>query len=323
MKVKVSIGLNGEFLFTPDDPKTITASQAAQMYSDVHKSWGERLLKKNDTEEHSLYAYNIIEPLDTVVEFEDWTSVFFAEQGEDFNNPTLFADDDLYTAIAWTLSPDGGPIMLRPGTPVYSGISPQRYQTGLNFQVDQLRRYGWDIQGRKIREAGNELARKRSAARYALLNAAVTGVAGHATNVSGGLLTYAAIRNLVQNNATSLFKPRVIVMNTGRAWDMGSWVTPGTTPMFDLQTQTGESVLLRDGYLTSLFNLNFYLFDTVPYDEIWFADAVRQDYDFIYMPLESAVENHPLDRTVDYQWVEDRTSYVRTGQRYWKFTIIA
>lgn len=316
-KINLGYGANGFRV----NASTDGTDNGLALWNEHVKQTGDKLLKANTVENHMMFAYQIIEPLKTVMDYTEWTDIFFHREPASIWNPHRFINSDGgYTATSWVTSPDGTPKMVRPGRSTFEGVGQKRYTTGLEFTVDQLRAQGWDMAGRKVEEAGQEMARKRDAVRLALLDAAVTATGGTHVPTVASSMTYASLRSIVQTAVGQLFRPTFCVINPRRLWDMGDWTLPSNS-MWQIPREIGQQVMFENGHILNLFNLSFHVYDSVPMNTVWFGSQMGQDYELVFNEMESAVETHPIERRSQYAWFEDLGHYVRSGLRLWKLSI--
>jgi hypothetical protein len=283
-----------------------------------YRDLAEKMYKTPSPDNNELFAYQVVEPIREVKEYSRWTLPFFRRVPEDLMNPRRFASDS-YTAVSFTMSPDGNPRMVRPARTTYQGVEPIRYETGLEFDLDQVRNAGWPIVEAKVKESGEELARDEDTAAYAVMTAAVAVLGGDYEATVSTSLTRLSFKGVVQTAIDQAFPVNFCVINTGTAMDMAEWTVPANSA-YQLPTDMGREVVMGNGYLTTVNNIKIYVHTDAPSSEIWFGHMEKQDFELFWME-DRATETHPVQRSTQMVWWEDVNHYIQSNYRLRKLTI--
>lgn len=210
------------------DPKTqvgnfVVASESGLTPADV-----DQLLKHygsgtgNDLKaEHSALAAAIVEPILQAVPYKRWTNLFFQpiqyDALEDNRLPVEY-----YTTAAWQTGPDSQVNVVRPG---FGWTRPDfaEYSTGIEMPWSVVEKSGWNILGRMMQRASEEIARKIDVQAQATLDAAIDAQAGQGSVVSGGLMTKAGVDAIIKASQALGFPMQRAAINSGVVTDMSAW----------------------------------------------------------------------------------------------------
>jgi len=227
-----------------------------------------RVGRSTDVNMHHQLAAALIEPIRKIAPYVEWTQTFFVQRNlKDGEDPALPLDD--YTCAAFYTGPTGQALFTRPGRryfrPDFTMID-----VGLAIGWDDMANAGWDVLARKQVECAEELARKRDALAQAVLDAAVSSVAGHTPTVASSM-TKAAVDSIFASANAAGWQITQVVINTGRAMDMTSWTWPADG-MWLTGPERGEEIL-RQGYISNYGGAAWIARHTVPSNYVYFSVA--------------------------------------------------
>jgi len=220
---------------------------------------------------HVLVGQGIREPIRQLAAYKSWTDMFFAGYDvEPTQDNRIPVDDPIVPA--WITHPEGEVLFVRPHT---RWVRPDwiMIDTGVEIPWDVMRAAGWPILRRKLTEAAEAMARIKDAAAQVLLNAAVTGIAGHVFAVAGAI-TKVSIDAVFAAAATVGFPIRQVAINSGTVLAMRGWT--GST--FGLESLPEAEVrnLLYQGYLGEYGGAAWYAHHSVPVNFAYFSGPPDQ-----------------------------------------------
>lgn len=266
---------------------------------------------------HQLVGQGVREPIRLMAEYREWTSMFFEPwQLGDIEDNRIPLDD--YIALAWTTHPDGQVLLVRPGIrwtrPDFTMID-----TAMEIQWDTMRAAGWPILRRKMQECAEELARLRDTMGLAVLNTAVTGLAGHTTTVATNI-SKASIDAVFQSAATIGFPVRRVAINAGSVLAMRGW----TGSSFGQQVlPEGETrALLTRGYLGEYGGAMWYAHHSVPAAYVYFGGEPSQiGYHQMRGGTRAASDVDIINKTDIHTLDEKHAYYVGNAYNLWRLQI--
>jgi hypothetical protein len=229
-----------------------------------------RVGQSGETDVHKLLAQRIIPPIKQMADYVEWTRAFWQDMDVGYNDIVRVAVDNP-AMIALYTSPNGQVFYTRPGRTTYVSPSFEMIDCGLEIGWDDMAAAGWDIFGQKVKEAGEELARKRDAAAQIVLDAACLALTGHHPTVAGGAMTKAAVDAIFRLAATAGWKISTVVINAGDIMDMTDWVWPAANTLWLSNPPSEHSDILRQFYVSGYGGANWLAYQSSPANKIYFA----------------------------------------------------
>jgi hypothetical protein len=219
-----------------------------------------------DSNLHALVGQGIREPIRQLAAYKSWTDMFFVpyDVGPTEENKIPV---DAPIAAAWITHGEGEVLFVRPHT---QWTYPQwrMIDTGVEIPWDVMESAGWPILARKLTEAAEEMARQKDTFAQAVLNAAVTGIAGHVFAVAGAI-TKVSIDAVFAAAATIGFPIKQVAINSGTVLAMRGWTgnTFGMQTLPDAETRQ----LLYEGRLGEYGGAVWYAHHSVPVNFVYFS----------------------------------------------------
>jgi hypothetical protein len=217
--------------------------------------------------EHTMFAAAITEPILQAVPYKRWTDKFLMKV-----NYGLMEDNriprEYYVSTAWQNGPDAEALFVRPG---FGFTRPNfvDFQTGIEMPWSVMEYSGWNILGRMMERATEELARKIDLLVQAALDAAVDGQPGQGSVVAGGLMTKAAIDAVVKAGNALGFPVRTALVNSGTQTDMSAW---SGGPFYNAALPpTTVQQILQTLYLGEYGGISFFNSPFVPTNFVYFT----------------------------------------------------
>jgi hypothetical protein len=173
-------------------------------------------------ETHRLLAQNIVEPIRLSVPYFEMYNIFFQEQTYGQNEDNAIPIEDI-PAVVWETHRDGAVAFVRAN---YSWTRPEftTFDAGIEVNWTDLQRAGWNYLARQMQYVTEALARKRDVKAKAVIDAAIP--VGYAHTVSGGSLTRAAVKSVLQAAMQIGFPMTQCLANPGTLTDMADWTFP-------------------------------------------------------------------------------------------------
>jgi len=298
---------NGVFIATQDEK---------QLFLELLQ----KSLLSNNEEEHRLIADTILQPIERVAAYQEWLSGVLQPVQRDLST-TVKVAVDVPTAIGFSTSPTGQPFYTRPGRR-YADIAMEAFDVGLQIGWFDPQVFGWNVVEKKIREAGEELARKRDAIRKAALDAAISAVPGHAATVAGSM-TKASV-DAIFASAASIGRNIVRVrINPKRLMDMTNWSWSSSNSLWQYNSPERNEEILRNGYVTNYGGALWEPFVGAPLNTVYFFTEPQ------YVGYEARVTGFPkswtdskLDTKSDYYVWMDFLGVYCVGNAVWSLTIL-
>jgi len=284
-----------------------------------------RIGLSGDKRMHEMLATTILPPIKQTADYVEWTKVFY--QSYDVGNPALdsvrIAVDNPSMMALYT-SPTGSVEFVRPGRTTYVAPSYKMVDAGLEIGWDDMASAGWDILGAKIKEVGEELARKRDEQGLAILDAAAETVSDHAPDTSGGAMTKAGVDAIFRAAATAGWQIKNVVINSGTIMDMSDWVWSDASHLWDMPRELGNS-LLKDFYVSGYGGANWFAFKEAPAAKVYFAaePAACGAYRWRWGGTRTATDINIVRRTDLYTWDEKWGHYWGNPYALWRMDITA
>ena len=273
-----------------------------------------------DQETHKAMASTIIGPVLQIAEYEEWTSIFFAEQPVGDGEIVRIAYHKPVSTALFT-SLNGEPLFSRPSRR-YGSIEYSSIDAGLEIGWDDMRNAGWNVLERCIMDTGSELARKRDAMGKAILDAAAT-ASSHTSNSTGSAMSKDAV-DLVFKSAAGLgWKIDRVAINSGTIMDMTNWVLPANSMWRDsVPSGMGEQVVLN-GYVSNYGGASWYAKTSVPSDKIYFSASPQKTFakKFTRGDRRQASDINIFKRTDYHVWDETLSYYILNPYPIWCVTI--
>lgn len=271
---------------------------------------------------HANLAQGAREPISKLARYKSWTSMFFEDDPRGYGEDNAIPVDE-QLGFAAISSTDGRPEMVTLGLtqwlrPIFFEI-----KSGLRVPWATLKSAQWPVLRRLMERTADDLARKRDAKAKAVLDAQVAVVAGHAVNVSGGLLTKVAIDNIVKTSAEIGFPVTQVAINPSRLMDMTGWTNGSTAslPYFWTTERMGEQVfrqLYADGYA----NLRWFPTHSLAKNEIYLSGEPSELGYHQHHGGADARSDVDIEEGVDKHVIREDHAYVQLNEyNIWKITI--
>lgn len=199
---------------------------------------------------HELLAANIVEPIRQSVPYFEMYNRFFVEQTFGQLEDNSIPIEDIPTVV-WETHRDGAVAFVRAN---YRWTRPEftTFDTGIEINWTDLQKAGWNYLSRQMQYATENLARKRDVKAKAVLDAAIP--AGYAATVSGGSLTRAAVKSLLQDAMQIGFPMTQCLANPGTLSDMADWTFPSGSSIPERE----QRELMTTLFLGNYGGCNFY-----------------------------------------------------------------
>jgi len=227
------------------DPHTnrfsaITAGMTEQLDEKLRS-----VIRSNDPEVHRTFAQTIVGPIKTYADYQEWTKGILEHQTARLSDVVRVALDSP-TMIGFLTVPNGSPNFLRPGRK-FATVDKSMFDAALEIGQFDQELFGWNVLAKKIKEAGEELARKRDDIRISPVDTAVEALSGHTSSVAT-TMTKASVDAIFNAAATAGFKITNVRVNTGTIMDMTSWTWPSNSMWNRLGPDRAEQVV-KQGYV--------------------------------------------------------------------------
>jgi len=217
--------------------------------------------------EHTMFAAAITEPILQAVPYKRWTDKFLQKI-----NLGMMDDQriprEYYISTAWQNGPDAEAFFVRPG---FGFTRPTfvEFMTGVEMPWSVMEYSGWNILGRMMERASEEIARKIDLLVQANLDAAVDGQPGQGSVVAGGLMTKASIDAIIKAGNTLGFPVRTALVNSGTQTDMSAW---SGGPFYNVSLPPSVTQqILQTLYLGEYGGISFFNSPFVPTTFVYFA----------------------------------------------------
>lgn len=176
-----------------------------------------------DAEKHDLLAATILEPIELAIPYVELYSRLFNKVNYDYTEDNALPVEDIVT-IGWETHPNARVLFTEPG---YNWVRPtfKTFDTGIRLLWSTMRNAGWNVLGRALRRATEDLARQRDASAKAVIDAALASLPTHNYTVSG-TLTKTAVDTVLKDAAAIGFPVTQAIVNPGRMMDMATFVYP-------------------------------------------------------------------------------------------------
>ena len=298
----------------------VKGSAELQAIQDLMRQTGATTSK----EAHELMGAGIREPIRLLARYKEWALYFFQDWpvgiGEDNRIPL-----DQPIGSAFISSPEGRALLITPGVQQWVRPSFFEIKAGLRLYWRTLQTAGWPILQRRLEEAADDMSRKRDNAGKAVLDAAITTVAGHTITSTGGKLNKSAVDASVAAAAQIGFPITQMAINPSRLTDMAGWTNGSSSaiPFFFAPESKREEVykkLYADGYA----GLRYVLSHNLDINTVYLSgDPADVGYHQTYGTPQSA-SDVDIEDGVDLHVVrEDNAFYCGNPYNLWKITITA
>lgn len=255
---RATIGLKADY--KPSDVDALLAEVAKSAGTDA-------------VEQHKLLAQQIMEPIEQVVPYAElYTPLFFQEWNVSELDDWSIPIEDI-VAMAWQTHGDGGVNFVQVGSMTWTRPTLDTWNEGIKVPWKALRYSGWNFLARQMRRAAEALARKRDIAAQYVLDAAITGAAGHFPAVAGGVMTKSSVDTLIKNALSIGFPVTTALINTGVLTDMSSWFP--TTVIATLPQRAAEE-LLTTLYVSNYGNINWFASPHASSTFVYFGGPANQ-----------------------------------------------
>ncbi len=205
-----------------------------------------RIAQDDDRALHSLFAQRLLGPIITKSAYEEVYNDFFMTQNV---GPTeivrvVLAD---YISTAWYTAPGGQVAFVRPGRK-YATVSWKMVDTGMEFGWDDLAAAGWPMLQHYISQAGEELARKKDAARLTAIDASISGQSGHSVTCYGKM-TRSAVDSVLAAASDDKTPITFAIGAPSRLMDMSYWTGP-VNSLWRIPEDMGAQII-KNGWVQS------------------------------------------------------------------------
>lgn len=285
----------------------------------------QRVARSGARDSHEMLGTAILGPIKQIADYTEWTKMFFQPYG--VGNPAIdvvrIAVDNPSMIAVYT-SPTGGVEFVRPGRTTYVAPSYKMVETGLEIGWDDMASAGWDILGAKVKEAGEELARKRDAQGQLILDTACETVTGHVSEVNGGAMTKAAVDAIFRAAAQAKWKIDRVVVNSGTIMDMSDWIFSSAQHLWQMPEAMGND-LFRQFFVSGYGGANWYAFPEVPEASVYFAATPQQcgAYRWQVGGTRTASDINITRKTDLYSWDEKWGHYWGNPYAVWRIDVNA
>jgi hypothetical protein len=215
---------------------------------------------------HLLVGQGIREPIRQLAAYKSWTDMFFMlwpiGPKEDNKIPV-----DRPIAAAWITHGEGEALFVRPHTE-WARPDWVMIDAAVEIPWDVMEAAGWPILNRKLTEAAEEMARQKDTQAQTILNAAVTGVAGHVFTVAGAI-TKVSIDAVFAAAAAIGFPIKQVAIGGGTVLAMRGWT--GSTFGLEALPEAEVRDLLYRGYLGEYGGAAWYAHHSVPTNYVYFS----------------------------------------------------
>jgi hypothetical protein len=283
-----------------------------------------RVGQSGETDVHKLLAQRIIPPIKQTADYLEWTRALWVTQDIGYNEVVRIAVDNP-SMIALYTSPNGQVFYTRPGRTTYVAPEFEMIDCGLEIGWDDMAAAGWDIFGEKVKEAGEELARKRDTAAQTVLDAACATVSGHAATVSGGAMTKASVDAIFRLAATANWNIQTVLLNSGDVMDMTDWVWTAANGLWTQNAPSLTDQILRQFYVSGYGGANWIAYHTVPASKIYFlsSPATMGAYRWRRGGMRTASDVDITKKVDRHTWDEKWGHYWGNCYSVWSLTIAA
>jgi len=296
---------NGDFIVTAETAQKVSALVR-------------RALQSENLHDHVMLAQTILGPIKKVADYHEWTAGVLQRSTRNLGDVIRVAIDSP-TVIGFYTSPDGGVNFVRPGRK-YATVELNMFNVGIELGWYDAEVAGWDILAQKIKEAGEELARKRDEIRQDVIDTAVAAVSGHTSTVASSM-SKASVDAIFEDAASSGFRIVQVRINTGRIMDMTDWTWPSNSMWNRLGPERAEEVI-RNGFVTGYGGAEWRAFTSVPTNYVYFFGEPQ------YIGWEFPVSGAPQRRVqsdikngVDYYRYDDFLGAYAIGNAVWRLEI--
>ena len=271
----------------------------------------------NLAETHELLAANIVEPIRQSVPYFEMYNRFFQEATYGQLEDNAIPIEDIPTVV-WETHRDGQVAFVRAN---YRWTRPEftTFDAGIEVNWTDLQRSGWNYLSRQMLYVTENLARKRDTKAKAVLDAAIP--AGHAHTVSGGSLTRAGVKSVLQTAMQIGFPMTQCLVNPGTLADMSDWTFPAGSALPEREQRELLTTLFMGNYGGAAFYGNAHASTTVLY---FGGPATGIGWQQKRGSLKTA-SDVDIKRKVDYHAVydQDHAWYVGNGYNLRTLTITA
>ena len=205
-------------LFELKPPKGVDI-QASQLEEAVNKAIASTAFSLDHPDASKVIA-RIIPPIQTAIPYVELYSRFFQEARYDYTEDNLVAVEEVF-ALAWQTDRSAQVMYTEPSF-AYHRPEFVTFQTGINIRWDVQVRATWNILQRAMQRATEELARLRDSKAKAVIDAAISSLSGHTTNVSSSM-TKSAVDSVIKYQAGIGFPVTDALINPSRLADMADW----------------------------------------------------------------------------------------------------
>lgn len=269
--------------------------------------------------DHEAMAAAVIGPIKQVADYQEWTKGIFA--------PHPVADGEIVrialkrpSVIVLNTSLNGEVLFTRPRLK-YTTIEYQSMDTGIEVGWDDLKGAGWNVMEDLIVEAGQALARKRDAARVAVLDAAAV-LSSHDEESTGLVMAKSVVDGIFKEAAQLNWKIQSVYVNSGTIMDMADWALPATT-MWETPPEMGAQIV-KQGYVTGYGGANWMAYPEVGATYVYLL-ASPSDMGALSFSPGTVREAHDINiknRTDLFTWDETNSTYLGNPYAVWRIHIV-
>ncbi|MFA5937414.1 MAG: hypothetical protein WC822_06090 [Candidatus Paceibacterota bacterium] len=227
-------------------------------------------LHSDDMKAHSLLAQRILGPIKKVADYEEWTTGLLVSQPYSLGEVVRVALDSPTVIAFFTSGSVGLPNFSRPGRK-FDTVSVDAYDAGVEVGWYDQPLAGWNVLSQKIKEAGEELSRKRDYIRKTAIDTAVAAQTGHTSTVATEM-TKASVDAIIKAAALVGFPITNVRINPGTMMDMTGWTWPSNSMWNRLGPERAEQVI-KQGFVTAYGGAEWMAKRSVPTDYVYFFSA--------------------------------------------------
>lgn len=264
-----------------------------------------------------MVAQVILPPIRKVATYLEWSNRFFVQNDYDAYDVVRIAVDE-YTAVAHFTSPDGQPLYTRPYRQ-YTTVDWRTIKVGLEIPWD-ADRWGWDVVGKKMMEASEELARKRDDFRKPLLDSAAQSKAGHVPEVASSM-SKASVDAIIVAAAAAGFPVTQVAINIGDMMDQTGWTLPSNSIFGSAMPERIGNDILTRLYFNGYGGLTWITNHTIPTNYAYFSGPPSQvGYQFM-SGIRTASDTN-IHKDLDYHnWRQNAAASVQGAHNLWRLQI--
>lgn len=275
-------------------------------------------LESEKPEAHQMVATTILGPLQTYAAYESWLEGVLMPQTRDFQDNIKIAKDQK-SVIAFSTSPTGAPLYTRPGRS-YTDVGYEFYDVGLQMGFYDAKLFGWPVMEKKIKEKGEEMARKRDTIRKAALDTAVEALSGHTATVAT-TMTKASIDAILKLAAAAGYTITNVRINPSRIMDMTSWAWPSDSMWRNLGADKAEQVF-RQGFVTGYGGARWQTGLQVPVNYIYlFAEPSKIGWEWSFVDHPKTWTQRDINTKSDYYLYIDACGVYCIANGVWRLQI--